>query len=120
MSIRRIYIDSRFRDYPEQESHTHVYYTLKRSVSCPAGARLYVDYVQIPNTIKTIQAGVNDKLFWASRALGGGHPTFNYQLLLQGNYAGVSLAAAVSNQMGSEYTVTYDESMLALKVSSAT
>ena len=120
MSIRRIYIDSRFRDYPEQDSHTLFYYTLKRSVSCPAGARLYVDYVQIPNTVKTIQAGVNDKLFWTSRALGGGPPTFNYQVLPEGNYDGVSLAAAVSNQMGSEYTVPYDESNLALNVSSAT
>ena len=79
-----------------------------------------MDYVQIPNTVKTIQAGVNDKLFWTNRALGGGPPTFNYQVLPEGNYDGVSLAADVSNQMGSEYTVSYDESSLALKVSSAT
>ena len=96
MSIRRIYIDSRYRDYPEQDSHTNFYYTLKRSVSCPAGARLYVDYVQIPNTVKTIQAGVNDKLFWTNRALGGGPPTFNYQVLPEGNYDGCLLYTSPS------------------------
>ena len=58
--------------------------------------------------------------FWTNRALGGGPPTFNYQVLPEGNYDGVSLAAAVINQMGSAYTVTYDASNLALKVSSAT
>lgn len=118
MSMRLIYIDSRCRDYPEQDSHTCVYYTLKRSVSCLVGARLCVGYVQIPNTVNTIQTGVNDKLFWAIRALGGGPPTFNYKLLPEGNYDGVSLAAAVSKQMGSAYTVSFDESNLALKVSS--
>lgn len=118
MSIRRIYIGSRYRGYPEQDSHTHFYYTLKRSVSCLAGARLCVDSVQTPNTVKTIQTGVHGKLFWTSRNPGGGPPTFNYQLLLEGNYDGVSLAAAVNTQMGSAYTVTYDESNLALKVSS--
>ena len=90
-----IYNDSRYRDYPEQDSHTHFYYTLKRSVSCPAGARLYVDYVHIPNTDKTFQAGVNDKLSWTSRTAGGCPPTFNYQVLPEGIYDRVSLAAAV-------------------------
>ena len=79
-----------------------------------------MDYVQIPNTVKIIQARVNDKLCWTSRAPGGGPPTFNYQVLPEGNYDGVYLAAAVVNQMGSEYTVSYDESNLALKVSSTT
>ena len=120
MSIRRIYFDSRYRDYPEQDSHTNFYYTLKRSVSCPPGARLYVDYVQIPNTVKTIQTGVNDKLFWTSRTPGGGPPVFNYQVLPEGNYDGVSLAAAVQTQMGSAYTASYDENNLALNISSTT
>ena len=46
--------------------------------------------------------------------------TFNHPLLPEGNYDGVSLAAAVNTQIGSSYTVSYDESNLALKVSSAT
>jgi hypothetical protein len=119
MSIRRIYIDSRYRDY-QQDSHADFYYTLKRSVSCPPGARLYVDYVQIPNTVKTIQAGLNDKLFWTSRPVGGGSTTYNYQVIPEGNYDGAQLAAVVHAKMGSAYTVSYDDNNLALKVSSDT
>lgn len=120
LCIRRIYIDSRYRDYPEQDSQTNCEYRLKRSVSCPDGAQLYVGYVQISNTVKTIQASVNDKLFWASRTAGGGPPTFNYQVLPEGDYDGVSLAAAVHTQMGTACTISYDENMLALKISSST
>jgi len=104
MSIRRIYIDSRYRDY-QQDSHADFYYTLKRSVSCPPGARLYVDYVQIPNTVKTIQAGLNDKLFWTSRPVGGGNTTYNYQVIPEGNYDGAQLADVAHTKMGSAYTV---------------
>ena len=116
MSIRRICIDSRYRDY-QQYSHAVFYYTLKRSVSCPPGARLYVDYVQIPNTVKTIQAGVNDKLFWMTR-VGGGTPTFNYDIIPEGPYDGASLAAVVKQKLGDASTVSYDEANLALNVGS--
>ena len=78
-----------------------------------------MDYVQNPNTVKTIQARVNDKLFWMTR-VGGGTPTFNYDVIPEGQYDGASLAAAVKHKLGDAFTVSYDDNNLALKVSSST
>lgn len=90
------------------------------SVPCLAGANRYVDYAQLPDTVNTIQAGVHGKLFWTSRAVGGGPPTFNSQIRPEANYEGVALAAAVTSQMGNAFAVSYDESNVALNVSSVT
>ena len=52
--------------------------------------------------------------------MGGGNTTYNYQVIPEGNYDGAQLAAAVSAQMGSDHTVSYDDNIIALKVSSNT
>lgn len=79
MRMRRVAIDSRYRDYPEQDTQRDFDYALNIYVSCPAGTTLYVVYVQTPNTVNTIEASMIRNLFWASNAAGEGPPTLNSQ-----------------------------------------
>ena len=46
--------------------------------------------------------------------VGGGQPTFNYEVIPEGQYEGASLAAAVKQKLGDAFTVSYDEASLAL------
>ena len=58
--------------------------------------------------------------FLTSRPVGGGNTTYNYRVIPEGNYDGAQLAAVVHANMGSAYTVSYDDNNLSLKVSSDT
>ena len=62
--IRKIYIDTRYKR-DKYGSNTNFEIDLPQTVECPPNTVCYVDEIVLPNTITTIQTGVNDRLYFA-------------------------------------------------------
>ena len=63
LQVRKIYIDTRFKR-DKYGSNTNFEIDLPQTVECPPNTVCYVDEIVLPNTITTIQAGVNDRLYF--------------------------------------------------------
>ena len=64
LNIRKIYIDTRYKR-DQYGSNTNFEIELPQTVECPENTVMFVDELVLPNTMTTIQAGINDTLYFA-------------------------------------------------------
>ncbi len=111
--VRRVYVDSRFRDAGGNDND--FWYTLNQSLQIPESTVALIDSVHIPNVIPTIIAGRNDRLYFRE-IVAGPTITDRWVVLAEGNYDAMELAVEVAAKLNGvsvltgTYTVTYSQS----------
>ena len=88
-SIRRIYIDSRFRTSGTDSDFT---YDLPRSIEVPDNTIAFVDSVLLPNVFTSLNEN-NNRLYVSEQV--GPTMTEHLYLLQEGNYTGQTLALSL-------------------------
>ena len=64
LNVRKIYIDTRFKR-DQYGSNTNFEIDLPQTVECPEDTVIFADEIVIPNTMTTVQASINDALYFA-------------------------------------------------------
>ena len=106
LQIRKIYIDTRYKR-DKYGSNTNFEIDLPQTVECPPNTVCYVDEIVLPNTITTIQTGVNDRLYFAVFY----NTSVRYRSLVipEQNYTLQSLANELKTLMNNQLTTTDSE-----------
>jgi hypothetical protein len=121
LKIRKIYIDTRFKR-GLYGSNTNFEIELPQTVECPEQTVMFVDEVVMPNTMTTIQQGVNDVLYFAvfySTVVQYNSITFpeqNYTLMYFADQL-KTLMNAKLNTSESEFNVSYNIDKLTISIS---
>jgi len=120
LTTRKIYIDTRYkRDL--YGSNTNFEINLPQTVECPENCVMYVDEIVLPNTIATVQTGVNDKLYFGLFY----NTTVKYRniTLAEQNYTIQTLTSQIKSLMNSqintaeaEFNVTYNVDKLIISI----
>ena len=63
LNVRKLYIDTIYKLDP-YGSNTKFTIEFPQTIECPGNTVMYVDEVVLPNTITTVQQGVNDELYY--------------------------------------------------------
>ena len=122
--VRRIYIDSRWRDDPEGTSDNDFWFTLKTSIELPVLQSCLIDSLVFPNVIPCTMAGKNDRLYFRETIAG---PTIvdRWVVLREANHDGMELAVELQTQLNSvtqmtgTYTVVFNQSSGTLSFSNS-
>ena len=112
LPVKKIYIDSKFRR-GDSVSSSNFKIDLPETLKLPDNAIFYVDDVCIPHNWYTVEAGVNDKLYFRTQFANGGIVADYVITLASKNYNGVQFAAEVQSKIsaitgGAATTCTYD------------
>lgn len=121
LPVKKIYIDSKFRR-ADSVSSSNFKIDLPYSVTFPENAVFYIDDISIPNSFYTVEAGINDKMYF--RLTTGGLNTDYVITLDSKNYNGAQFAneihakinTATWNQLN---TVVYNSQTQNLEISFA-
>ena len=118
----KFYIESRYRASGTNEDFV---YQLPRGVEIP-DSKAYIDCVLVPNTVYSVKAGVNDRLYVREALISspGGAEVVTYRIavLPPGQYNGVTLASSVQSALNLNttiptYAVSFELELGKLKVS---
>ena len=121
LNVRKIYIDTRFKR-DQYGSNTNFEIDLPQTVECPEDTVIFADEIVIPNTMTTVQAGINDALYFAVfydttvkyRQIT--LPEQNYTLMLFANQL-KNLMNSVINTAEAEFNVNYNVDKLNISIS---
>lgn len=120
LNIRKVYVDTRYKLNP-YGSNTDFSIEFPQTVDCPENTVMFVDEIVLPNTITTIQAGVNDKIYFALKF--NGDVQWRAIPLPEQNYTIQSLADKLQVLMNAEFEshpgtfhVDYDVNTLTLTI----
>ena len=99
LPVKKIYVDTKYRT-DDSVSSSNFKFELPYSVTLPENTAFYLTDFACPHSWYTIEAGVNDKLYYA---VNPGLPTeqlfYRIATLSPGNYDGASLATEIQTQM---------------------
>ena len=119
LPVKKIYIDSKFRR-GDSVSSSNFKVDLPETLKLPDNAIFYVDDVCIPHNWYTVEAEVNDKLYFRLTPTNGS--STDYVITLESkNYNGVQFAAEVQSKIstitGSVTNTSYDVQTKQMSVS---
>ncbi len=106
LQIRKIYIDTRYKR-DKYGSNTNFEIELPQTVECPPNTVCYVDEIVLPNTITTIQTGVNDRLYFA--VFYNNNIRYRSLVIPEQNYTLQSIANELKTLMNNQLTTTESE-----------
>jgi len=119
----RIFIDSRHRT-PESLNSSDFTVELNENIELPRGSRIRLHDVSLPYAWRTVEAGVNDRLYLETRATGQA-PTYTRLQIPVGQYDGRALATQLGLLMngakppqwaGTPFAVAYNDQTGCLSV----
>ena len=122
----RIFIDSRHRTV-ESSSSSDFTVELNENLELPRNSKLRLHDVSLPYSWRTVEAGINDRLYLEMRATGQA-PTYVRRQIPGGQYDGRGLATPLATLMnaakppqwaGTPFTVTYNDQTGCLNVTLA-
>ena len=110
MRFRKVFIDSRWRS---SGAHNDFTVELPQDVDTTATASVYVASLSFSNTLETVTANVDNKLYMLLRRPGE-LPGAAFVWISPGRYTGTTLATEIQNKLraatlSTAYTVTFDE-----------
>ena len=121
LPVKKIYIDSKFRR-GDSVSSSNFKIDLPETLKLPDNAIFYVDDVCIPHNWYTVEAGVNDKLYFRLTPTNGTSTDYVITLASK-NYNGVQFAAEVQSKIsaatGGVVNTSYDPQTKQMSVSVA-
>ena len=119
LPVKKIYIDSKFRR-GDSVSSSNFKIDLPQTLKLPDNAIFYVDDVCIPHNWYTVEAEVNDKLYFRLTPTNGSSTDYTITLASK-NYNGVQFAAEVQNKIsaatGGVVSTSYDVQTKQMSVS---
>jgi hypothetical protein len=98
LPVKKIYIDSKFKRH-DSVSSSNFKIELPYTLKLPDNAIFYVDDVCIPHNWYTVEAGVNDKLYFRLQVQGGGAVNDYIITLSSKIYNGTQFAAEVQSKI---------------------
>ena len=110
MRFRKVFIDSRWRS---SGAHNDFTVELPQDVDTTATASVYVASLSFSNTLETVTANVDNKLYILFRERGS-LPSAAFVHISPGKYTGATLATEIQNKLRAatlsfDFTATFDE-----------
>ena len=96
LNVRKLYIDTRYK-LDTYGSNSKFTIEFPQTIECPENTVMYVDEVVLPNTITTIQEGVNDDLYFVIYY--GEQMYYHKTTLTERNYTLPAFADEVKTQL---------------------
>ena len=111
LPFRKLYVDTRFKT-TDSISNTDFKYQLRVPASMPANATFCIDEINIPYAWNTVEAGINDKLYFSWQMTLGSNAVYTIITLPPKRYDGADLAAQIQTQLNASgngtWTISYD------------
>jgi len=109
LSIRKVYVDSRYRDNQSSSSSSDFRVNFKQSLNCSEGSTMVIDDICIPYVWYTVEEDFNDRVYIEiKRWLGNFAPEYKRIVLKfpKGNYSSEQLAVEFINQLNAKKGLT--------------
>ena len=113
LPLQKIFIGTRLKSN-DSVSNSEFIFQLGKSVFLPKDSTFYIDDVNIPHSWKTIETGVNDRLYVAWRILESNPMNYKVIIIPPDQYDGVQLAAWFKSEINAQgpgqWTVVWNRS----------
>ena len=113
LPVKKIYIDSKFKRH-DSVSSSNFKIELPYTLKLPDNAIFYVDDVCIPHNWYTVEAGVNDKLYFRLQVQGGGAVndyiiTLSSKIYIGGDQFAAEVQSKIASATSQTTTCVYDQ-----------
>lgn len=115
LPVKRVYIDTRFKT-ADSASTSHFRFELPRNLPLPDRCVFYVDDITIPHSWYTVEAGINDNLYFRYSLSGTGIGRATSLQIPPGQYTGETFRKAIQDALDyviqpGAFQVTYNSNM---------